>query len=256
MNKFFSLLLIVILGWGCSAQQKVIYLQNNTINSPVETIEGGFIKFQPNDVLSIVVASSNQELADVFNMSPVTGSTYSSENIMNYTVGTDGNIDFPMIGKIKIQGLTRVEVDDLVEKKIIESGLLTDPAVEVKYINLSFSTLGEFNSPGVHSIDKDQTTIFDAISASGDLTIYGLRDKVFLTRRINNKMTTYQLDLRTTDIYNSPAFYIQQNDLIYVEPNKTKANQLSANGNTFRSVSFWMSFSSFITTFVLLFTGL
>lgn len=259
MNRIFMLLLALFVGVSCATQEKILYLQNNQIDTPIEVVKGGEIRLQPNDEIKIYVASKNPELAAIFNLQSLinnTSSTSGSNSSVSYTVSKEGNIDFPVLGSIEVEGLTRQELVTSIKQKIIDSGMLKDPVVIVEFGNLTFSTLGEVGSPGVYSISKEQTTILDAISQAGDLTITGLRDRVFLTRSVEGKLITYQLDLRSTDIYKSPAYYVQQNDVIYVEPNKVKTNSSTINGNTLRSASFWMSLTSFLmslTTFFIAF---
>lgn len=261
MKKIYYIFLFIALLSSCAMQEKVLYLQDNPIEQHVETVDGGEIRLKPNDMVSIYVSSRNTELASVFNLpriqqtmgSSSSASASSGQNgVLSYTVNDDGNIDFPILGEILVEGLTRQEIVNDVKNRIVISGMLKDPMVTVDFSNLTFSTLGEVANPGQYSITKNRTTILEALSMSGDLTINGQRDRVFLTRRSEGKLITYQLDLRSKDIYMSPAFFVHQNDIIYVEPNKIKSNQTSVNGNTVRSTSFWMSLASFITTITIL----
>ncbi|MFI3266032.1 MAG: polysaccharide biosynthesis/export family protein [Rikenellaceae bacterium] len=255
MKKFIlPLIMILTLFSSCSTHKKILYLQDNVIDSQVQTITNGEIRFKPGDVISIFVSSRNPELAAVFNLSYSSNNNSSGEsNLLSYTIDDKGNIDFPVLGEIRAEGYTKIELARNIKKMILESEMINDPTVIVNYQNLSFSTIGEVSRPGNYSISKDKTTIFEALSLSGDLSINGVRDRVFVTRRVNNSMMTYQVDLRSKDIYQSPAFYVQQNDVIYVEPSKIKTNQSTANGNTVRSASFWMSLASFLTSMTLIF---
>lgn len=252
MKRVF-LLFLVVLCCSCATQQKIVYLQDQSVGSEFETIQAGQICFQPNDVISISVSSKNPELAAIFNKQRAqAGSASSSQTVLNYTIDDQGNVDFPILGDLHVAGLTRTQAEKEIKNRIIESGLIKDPVVTIDFINLSFSTIGEVGSPGSYNIQKEQLNIFEALSISGDLTIYGVRDRVFLTRNVDGKLITYNLDLRSADVYSSPAFYVQQNDVIYVEPSKIRTNQSTVNGNTVRSTSFWMSLASFVTTIVVL----
>ncbi len=254
MRKILPLILLAILFSSCATQQNVIYLQDNILNTLTETAEGGEIRFQPNDVISIYVSSRNPELASVFNGGVnLTSSSTSKVRGLGFMIDLEGNIDFPILGQIKVAGFTKIELERYLKSKIIESKMIDDPTLTVEYQNLTFSTIGEVANPGIYSISKEKTTIFEALSQSGDLTINGLRDRVYLTRREDNALITYQVDLRSREIYQSPAFYIQQNDMIYVEPNNIRANQSTTNGNTVRTTSFWMSLASFLTSMTLIF---
>lgn len=238
---------------SCATTQKIVYLQDQVIGQEQTVEQGKYINIKPQDQLSIVVSSKDPQLATIFNL-PRVQSTIGVGNVNNqtgqilgYTVDSKGNIDFPVLGEITIKGLTREEVATLIKSKLTENSLIKDPVVTVDFLNLQFSVLGEVNRPGKYSIDKDRVTILDALSTAGDLTIFGQRDKVFLTRT-GDKRITYELDLRSAKIYDSPAFYVQQNDVIYVKPNGVRANQSTVNGNSARSVSLWMSIASFLTT--------
>lgn len=252
----------MVLVSSCATQQNILYLQDKVINEEVQVIGDGEIRFKPGDQLSIFVSCSNSELSVIFNLARIQNSatsgsvsgTTSQSGSLVYTVDNSGNIDFPVLGAVSVGGMTKNEVAEKIKSGILRSGMITDPIVTVDYQNLMFSTLGEVSRPGTYAIVKGKTTIMDALSMSGDLTINGLRDKVFVTRQVDGggKLITYQLDLRSSNIYQSPAYYIQQNDLIYVEPNNTKANQSTVNGNNVLSTSFWLSVASLITTITVL----
>ncbi len=254
MKKNLLFILLAVLLSSCASQQKIVYLQDNILNTMIETAEDGEIRFQSNDVISIYVSSRKPELASIFNGGGIpAGGAVSTGSGLGFMVDPEGNIDFPVLGQIKVVGFTKIELEKHLKNKIIESKMIDDATVTVEYKNLTFSTIGEVGSPGIYSITKEKTTIFEALSQSGDLSINGLRDRVYLTRREDNALVTYQVDLRSRDIYQSPAFYIQQNDMIYVEPNKIRTNQSTTNGNTFRTTSFWMSLASFLTSMTLIF---
>ncbi len=250
---------------ACATQKNVLYLQNNVALEQYQTASDGQIRLRPDDMISIVVSSINSELASVFNMQSATsitpsgsyvglssGSNSTQNRVLAYTVDPNGQIDYPVLGKLQVEGLTRFELSEMIKDKIIESEMILDPIVTIEFGNLSYSTLGDVTSPGNYAIVKDQITILEALSTSKDLAITALRDRVFVLRRVDDKIVTYQLDLRSTDIYTSPAFYIQQNDVIYVEPNKKSSNQSTINGNTVLSASFWMSLASFMLTIIVL----
>ncbi|MFI3331337.1 MAG: polysaccharide biosynthesis/export family protein [Rikenellaceae bacterium] len=252
-NCVFILLISLLV--CCSSQRKILYLQNQEIGKEIEILQEGNIKLLPGDIISITVSSKDAELSSIFNLiKPSFGN--STVQYLDYTISPEGYIDFPILGELKIEGMTKSELTNFIKTKITESKMLNEPIVTVEFINLSFYTLGEVNSPGKFMLEKDKTTIFDALSTSGDLTIYGLRDRVFVSRRNGDKIITYKLNLTDKNIFLSPAFYIQQNDVIYIEPSKTRSNQSTANGNSLNTVSFWTSLASFLTTITLLFVNL
>lgn len=254
IKKVLLLLFVVAMAVSCASQKNVLYFQNAPTDVEFEYSRGSDITVQPGDIISIVVSSKNPELAAIFNLSEAqNGGSSGGSSDLAYTIDSKGNIDFPILGTIHIAGQTKEQITQTIKSMLITNKLVNDPIVTINFKNLQYYVLGEVNSPGAYNINRNQTTILEALSEAGDLTIYGKRDKVFLTRDVNNKKITYQVDLRSQDIYNSPAFYVQQNDMIYVEPNKMRANQSTVSGNSFLSATFWMSFVSFVTTMLLIF---
>ena len=265
IKRILLLFLIVVAFSSCATQKKISYFQDVQPNVEFEYIEGKDITVQPDDMLSIVVSSKNPELAMLFNLPHVqqlvgTDSkdlslSSSRGELSGYTVNSKGNIDFPIVGEIHLAGQTKEEITATIKHRLISDDLVKDPVVTVNFINLQFSVIGEVARPGRYNLVKNKTTLLEALSMAGDLTVFGQRDKVFLTRDQYGKKITYQIDLRSQAVYQSPAFYVQQNDLIYVEPNKVKANQSTVNGNSFQSTSFWISIASLLTTITILFVN-
>ncbi len=255
MKKLPLLILTVILAASCATSKRIVYLQDATPGQPAAVSQPRIITLQPQDQVSIMVSSKDPELAAILNLPRIqqsvgtsgggSGSGASSQGILGYTVDSKGEIDFPVLGKVHIEGLTREQIAVMLKDRIISENLLKDPVVTVDFMNLQFSALGEVSQPGRFDISRDQINIFEALSMAGDLTITGQRDRVFVVRT-DKERTTYQLDLRSESVYDSPAFYVQQNDVIYVEPNKMRANQSTINANNVRNVSFWMSLASFL----------
>ena len=181
------------------------------------------------------------------------GSSNSNRGVSGYTVDSKGNIDFPVLGEIQVSGMTREEVATHIKKELQSHDLVKDPVVTVEYMNLSVAVMGEVNNPGRFNIDKDNLTILDALSQAGDLTIYGKREKVLVLRQEDRKQRVYGVNLCSAEhLYTSPAYYLQQNDVVYVEPNATKARQSTVNGNNVRSTSFWISLASLLTSIAVL----
>jgi polysaccharide export outer membrane protein len=156
------------------------------------------------------------------------------------TIDTDGFITIPIIGKVQCAGMTRDELADEIERRIIEGGYLTDPQVNIRFAELTISIIGEVQKPGRYDIRKDQLTILEALALAGDLTIYGNRSDVAVVREKDGKSIVTKLDLRSSEIFSSPCFYLEQNDVIIVSPNKYKAATAEINQNR----SFWISLAS------------
>jgi polysaccharide export outer membrane protein len=149
--------------------------------------------------------------------------------------------------------MTREEIAAMIKKELINRNQLKDPVVTVEFMNLTYSVLGEVMNPGRYSIEKDKVTILDAISEAGDLTIFGKRENIMVLRNENGIQRVYDVNLCSgNDIYNSPVYYLQQDDVVYVEPNKVKARQSTVNGNTIFTPSFWVSVISLATTITVL----
>ena len=248
--KFHKLLIVLALFMcSCNAQRNVLYLQN--IESGAESVvaENSIIKIKPLDQIKIVVNSKNPELAIPFNSSSnynaLTGTVVSNTNggesgIQTFTVDSEGNIVMPILGKVKCAGLTREELARSIESLIRDGGYIQDPSVNVRFAFLTLSILGEVNKPGRYDIRYDQITIFEALALAGDMTIYGNRNDVLVVREQDGKNIVTTLDLRSPEVFNSPCYYLEQNDVVIVNPNKYKAATSEINQNR----SFWISLTS------------
>ena len=262
MNRYvvISVLASILLLSGCKASERILYLQDIEIDNPIVIEQQSNITIQSLDMISIIVSSKDWELATPFNLPIVSYDpgrlmgTSVNNRISGYTVDENGDIDFPVLGKLHIAGLTRSEVSNLVKNSLIKSELLRDPMVTVEFMNMYLSVLGEVRNPGRFVINRDQITLLDALSMAGDLTIQGRRDGIYVIREENGIRTNYRIDLRSADLFRSPVYYMKQNDVIYVRPNKVRAGQSTANENNFRSVAVWTSISSTIVTLIVLLT--
>lgn len=252
---------------SCSAPKNVTYFQNE--ETLINLANQQPIKVRPEDKLSVVVKSKDPGVSDLFNL-PVytqrvgTGSLSASNGTVTrdyrpaatdgasiYTVDPAGYIDFPILGKLKIAGMTRSEVAGFIKGELIGRDLVKDPTVTVEFLNTGINMLGEVNAPGRYEINKDHLTVLEAISMAGDLTLAGQRENVKVLRKENDNMKVYQLDLTDLNkVAQSPAFYLQQDDIIYVEPNDMRKRQSTINGANALSTGFWISVASLITTAV------
>ena len=241
--KHYRLLVPVILALlvsSCASQKRAWYLQDANPFTPEQIAESGQIRIKPLDRLTVVVNSKDPELAVPFNsstsLSSVTGvASYSSatnQSLQIRTVDENGMLDMPVIGKIDCKGKTRSELAQAIADKIVEGGYINDPSVNVQFADMKISVIGEVARPGHYDVTRDKISIFDA------LAIYGIRTDVAVAREVNGVRTIEYLDLTSKDLFNSPAFYIQQNDVIYVKPNKYKAQagEISQNRNFYLSL--------------------
>lgn len=256
--RFLVLLCCLALA-SCKTYRNINYIQDVQVNDTENIIENQGIRIQPKDMLSIVVSSKTPELAMAFNLPVVSYQAGSevvsgggSQRLLGYVVDNDGNIDFPLLGKIQVVGLTRWQLQELIKQQIVNAGLMKELVVTVEFMNFKVSIMGEVNAPGSYTINGDKVTILEALSMAKDLTIFGKRDGVYVIREENGKRTTYRIDLRSVNLFDSPAYYLRQNDVVYVEPNKVRAGQSTINENSLKSVSLWISISSFLTSLAVL----
>ena len=239
---------------ACTSTKKIIYLQDVVPLKQQEIEQKYEVIIHGDDLLAIMVNSRDPELALPFNMPMVSYQLGSNaggqQRVLGYLVDTNGNIDFPILGEIHVEGLTRMQLTELIKNKLIEGDLIKDPIVTVQFLNFKISVMGEVGRPGSLTISGDRITLLEALSMAGDLTIYGRRDRVGVIRENNGKRTILFHDLRSADIFNSPCYYLQQNNIVYVEPNKAKSGQSSINQNN--SIGVWVSVISLLTTIAVL----
>lgn len=213
------------------SSKKIIYMQG------VDKFEGNVASFepklQPDDMLSIIVSAENPELTVPFNMPQIQVEydvNKSQSSIKTYLIDSDGYINYPLIGHVKVAGLSKFEANELLVGKI--SGYFkTTPTVSLELLNFKISVLGEVKLPNVYDVKSDRITILEAISRAGDLTIFGKRENVLIIRELNGKKTFNRVNLTKPDFINSPFYYLKQNDIIIVEPNKTHINNGAVGAN-------------------------
>ncbi|MCD8270237.1 MAG: polysaccharide biosynthesis/export family protein [Parabacteroides sp.] len=169
---------------------------------------------------------------------------------LGYLVETDGTINFPLLGKIKVAGLTRRQVIELIQSRLEKEGFIKAPVVTVRFLNFRISILGEVKAPGTYNIPSERITLFEALSMAGDLTIHGRRNRVAVIRETDGVRTILYHDLRSRDIFQSPDYYLKQNDMVYVEPNRVKAE--TSVENQFTNIGTWISLISFLTAMSIL----
>ena len=236
---------------SCASRKDMAYLQDiETNKANADTLQYE-LKLQPDDLLTIIVSAENPEITNPFNL-PFIQANYAIENsqagIKTYLIDKSGNIDFPVLGEVQLANLTRVEAN----KKMVSliSKYIKTPVVNIKILNYKISVLGEVNHPGVFSISSERVTLLEALALAGDLTVYGKRDNLILIREIDGKKSYNRVNITNSDFVNSTFYYLAQNDLILVEPNKTKMNNSKYGPNI---TSFIAIASLLITTSVLIF---
>ena len=252
--------LVFILLNSCTSQKKLDYLQNIE-NVALETsIKNAISTIQPNDQLVIMVTAKDMDVVKPFNQNFSSGQILQYSTASNnmptqnqtstsgptYIVDTQGNIDFPVIGKINTENKTMEELRDVLKKEI--SKYVLNPQVSVKNTNYKITVLGEVNRPGTYNIPEAQTTVLEVLGLAGDLTIYGNREDILVLRNIDGTMTKERIDLTKADFINSPYFYLKQNDVIIVSPNETKQKTSRLDPNT----GIYISVASIVVTILAL----
>lgn len=215
---------------ACGPEREIAYVKDATRDSSM-TLAGEFSKgIQANDILYIYVESQTPLATVSFNQETnksavsATGAVINpgSSNVQGYLVNQDGYITFPVLGKLKVLGLTHAELAKQLEDRLVAEGHVTDPVVTVKLMNFRVCVLGDVARPGQLVVQGERLTIFEALSMVGDLTIYGQRENVTVIREENGQRVIGTLDLTKQDVFNSPYYYLHQNDVVYVEPNGRK----------------------------------
>lgn len=240
---------------SCGSVKDIAYLQGEGLFSRMDAVDTFEMKIRKDDILDIQVSCVEPELLRPFTTQYWGTNTYSGvsgSNNRGYLVELDGTINFPLLGQIKVSGLTRRELTNLVQDMLKKGDYIKDPVVTVRFQNFRIQVLGEVNRPGTYNISSERVTLFEALSLAGDLTVYGRRNRVAVIRETDGERTILYHDLRSRDVFKSPDFFLQQNDMIYVEPNRIKAE--TSTRNQYSSVTTWISMISFLmTTCVLIF---
>lgn len=239
MKQLLSILVVALLLTGCKAYEKVIYLQDagrqavlsDSLPSPVPDPI-----LKPGDLLMITINTNTPEAAIPFNL-PIIPAGESSRSygqgngtylsygfgLQNYLIDMEGYMTFPVLGKLKVAGLTKSQLSEQIKSSVYPRYLNEEPIILIRFANYKISVLGEVVRPGSYNIDNEKVSILDALALAGDISIYGNRQNILLIREVGNQRNTIRIDLRDGRLINSEYYYLQQNDVLYVEPNKTKA---------------------------------
>ena len=253
----FGLLCAVMVFLSSCASQKVVYFEDMASGTQETVLNVKDIRVRQEDKISIMVSSKNPQITSLFNLPYVTqqigvveGKTMGTpQGVSGYTVNKDGDINFPILGKIHVEGMNREEIANHIASELISNDLIKEPVVTVEFMNLTVSILGEVNNPGRYKIDKDKLTLLEALSMAGDLTIFGKREKVMVQREEEGKQKLYQVDLTSGyNLYASPVYYLQQNDVVYVEPNKHRVKDSTVNNKALRWSSIWVAIASLLSS--------
>lgn len=251
---------LLLLLASCSTPQDITYFPELKTGDIVKAEKILDIKVKPEDKLLIMVSTQDQALSNLFNLvttqnqiSRTTSATRSDDNINDnnnrvsyYTVDSHGDINFPVLGKIHISGLSREQIAQKIAGDLIKADLVKDPIVTVEFANTGISILGEVNRPGRYEFNKDHVTIIDAIAMAGDLKINGERTNILVMRNNGSgNQEAYRINLlNAQELASSPVYYMQQDDVIYVEPNDKVKRETKPSGNQIYTASFWVTIGS------------
>ena len=226
---------MAILLFSCASKKDLVYYQDIDNMGQKEKSFGYEIKIQPDDLLMIIVSADDVESAIPFNLKSVNLPSNLStaggvETTQKYLVDMKGEIEFPVLGKLKVSGHSRTEVLKMLKEKIAK--YIENPIINIRIMNFKVTVQGEVNMPGTYQVDSERITLPEALSMAKDLTIYGKRNNILIVREIDGVKSYNRVDITKSDFINSPFYYLSQNDLVYVEPNKTKINGASVGANT------------------------
>jgi polysaccharide export outer membrane protein len=263
MKKYYSILPVLALAvmmCSCVSTKKIVYFQgaDSLYTQAQQVLQQYEMKLKPADQILVKVTCSEPDLLSVFAQDVVMGtsgggratsSSYLSSgasggmsNAYGYTITNDGYVVLPSIGKVHVAGLTTVDAAKTIEEKIKEVNHISDPGVTVNLLNARVAVLGAVKSPRVVSLTSERNTVLDVLSQCGDIADTGLRQKIKLFREVEGQRMMYEMDLTKSDVFESPGYYVQQNDLIYVEPNKSQSIKSSA------FYTFWTAGATIIST--------
>ena len=256
--RLFALGMVAILAASCVTQKQITYLQD-VDGAKVDSVNAHFVPqtetiIRSGDALTVFVSALDKEAVAPYNLPVAVFATPGSTQVQTtpmlqyYMVDEAGDIELPVLGKIRVAGLKRPEVEEAIKKKL--EAQIVNPLVQVNLIGAKVSVMGEVARPGQVGMAKGRITILEALAAAGDLTPYGRRDNVLVSREVNGKLEVARLNLRKADLYTSPYFYLQQNDVVYVSPNKVRAVNSANTGLWLSILSTALSAATVIVTVV------
>lgn len=236
----FLIIIIALCITSCASRKNIVYFQNDNNTTQANSVYKTILK--SDDLLQITVSALDTEATKPFNLTNISGEV-STPHL--YLIDSDGFINYPVFGKLKLGGLSKLEAINLLHSKL-SPDYIKNPVVNIKITNFSITVLGDVKKPGLFTIPNERITILEAIGLAGDLNITGIRN-ITVKREENNVIKNYSLDLRSNSIFNSPAYYLQQNDVLYIEPNRATSQDAAYNRNTGLFISIGSILISLIT---------
>ena len=250
INNFLFFFHLLFFLSSCGSSKDIVYFQG--VDSKYDSSKD-FSKYEiridNNDNLLITVSSKNPLAAEVFNIVRLDRS-YNAESLQlqGYLVDESGSVNIPLIGMVRLAGLTKSEAVERLQEKISE--YIEDPVVNIRFMNYKVTVLGEVTRPGAFTLKDEKITIIESLGLAGDMTIYGNRHEVLVCRDVAGKKSFYKLDITSPEIFNSPVYYLQQNDVVYVQPNKARIRNST---NYTQNLSIGISAISLLITIAIFF---
>lgn len=250
----FLWVLVVLIMTSCASKKDFLYLQSTAASTATESVSSYETTIQPDDVLLLLIASENAEVSAPYNLKAYSilntteAGTIGREQMQTYIVDKQGHIDFPLLGRIKVGGLTKAQAIALLKDKLKDH--VKDAVINLRILNYKVTVLGEVNKPGAITISSERITLLEALGMAGDLTVYGNRKNLLIVREVDGVKTMNRVDITQSDFLTSPFYYLTQNDVVYVEPNKTRINSSVIGPN----VTVGISIVSLIITVIVLVT--
>lgn len=246
--------LLLLTMTSCASKKDFLYLQSTAASTATESVSSYETTIQPDDVLLLLIASENAEVSAPYNLKAYSilntteAGTIGREQMQTYIVDKQGHIDFPLLGMIKVGGLTKAQAIALLKDKLKDH--VKDAVINLRILNYKVTVLGEVNKPGAITISSERITLLEALGMAGDLTVYGNRKNLLIVREVDGVKTMNRVDITQSDFLTSPFYYLTQNDVVYVEPNKTRINSSVIGPN----VTVGISIVSLIITVIVLVT--
>lgn len=250
MKKYVVLTTLVLLLASCASREKMVYLVDID-NKEIDVTQNYEPKLQPDDVLSIVVSSNVPEFVAKFNpgitmYQAMTERAGGQQRLQTYLIDSEGYIVFPVLGKIKLAGLTTAQATEVLTEAIKPQ--VVDATVNLRLMNFKVTVQGEVARPGTFTVESERITLLQALSLAGDIALYGKRDNILLIREVDGKRTYNRVDITKPDFMESEFYYLAPNDVVYVEPNKIRINSSAVGPN----LTFALSALSLLTTIVVI----
>ncbi len=215
------------LATGCAPRRDLVYFSNLAKQTSDEKLPSQEVKIQQNDLLSVSINSLNQESNVLFAVNTKAPSAENNYKVEGYRVNKEGMINLPVVGNVRLEGLTIEQAQNTISRELDK--YVKKPVVDIQLVNFKVTVIGEVNRPSNFTVQGDNINLLQALGMAGDMTVYGKRDNVLVIREQNGQRVMKRLNLNNQDVMNSPFFFLKQNDIVYVEPDKSKASEYSTN---------------------------